>query len=239
MIVEKILNKLNEVGYSFKAETPRGTGLRGSAAGKCTRALAYNWHGAQGKPFNARTKLVFRLGDHCEEDVAFVAEALGVLTDRQKEVSIEIAGHQIVGHIDGLTKDDNGNLVLVDVKSINTMGFKRAVKDNDVGDYKYQLNFYMHILGLKQSIVLYYNKDTSHLAEVPVSYSPEIWQEIVDKFTKVIKSTVDNLPDRDYQPNDKGRLPYQCTYCEHCSTCWPGYELSFDNAGKPQLKINK
>jgi hypothetical protein len=66
-----------------------------------------------------------------------------------------------------------------------------------------------------------------------------IWNEVENRFLSVIKSTPDNLPDREFRENEKGALPWQCSYCSFVGHCYPDYSLSFDKDNKPILTKNK
>lgn len=228
MLIEKIKNHLNNQQDNYKSN-----GLRASNSGKCTRQLAYLYHGFEGQKLNWRARLVFKLGHQIEADLVDIAQHYG-LTDMQRECSLEIAGKAISGHIDGILNGDT----IVDFKSCTTYSMK-AAKKGDVGDYVYQMNFYMHALGLKQALLVYYCKETSALHEVILKYDPLIVNQIIEKFTKVIQSAKDNLPDRDYGPTKTGLLPWQCSYCSYVTQCYENTVMEFTPDGKPQIFINK
>jgi hypothetical protein len=226
MLIEHLKKHLDD----FEAGREQAkSGLRASSAGKCARAIAYQEHGYKGEPLNWRARLVFRLGDSIEKDLTYILKDYG-LTDMQKECSVTIAGTEIKGHIDGIWNGDT----VVDFKTTTTFGFKKAAA-GDVGSYDRQLHFYMKALGLKRAVLVYYCKEQSDLLEVVVPWNDSIWQEVQDRFTKVIKSTKAALPNREYEANDKGKLPWQCSYCNYVRTCWPEVDLSFDEKGKPVL----
>lgn len=226
MLIEKIKSQLDAVP---PRPSSKGT-LRASSSGKCTKAIAYSYHGFEELPTRWRGKLVFKMGDHTESDLVEYASKVG-LTDMQKECSAVINGVEIFGHIDGIFN----NTHVVDFKSTTTFGFKDA-KKGDVGAYLYQVTFYMHALGLSKALLVYYCKETSDLCEVEITYSSTIWNQIVERFTKVINSSPDDLPDRDYEANAKGILPWQCSYCSFVNLCRPDYHLTFNEKGKPELK---
>ena len=226
MLIDKIKTFLN-----IPSED-NGNGLRASSSGSCTRQIAYKYHGFEGIPLNWRAKLVFDLGDKIETQMAGLSEQFG-LKDRQKTISVEIGGVKIFGHVDGIFED-----MVVDFKSTTTYALKDARKGN-VGSYKYTMHFYMKGAGLKKALLVYYCKETSALEEVVIEWDENVWLEIVSKFTKVITSTKDSLPDRDYGPNANGFLPWQCSYCSYVKQCYPQANLTFTDDGKPQLKIKK
>lgn len=231
MLADKINKYLTDL-----PSRPESKALRGSSAGSCGRALGYTRHGAPGEKLSSRTHLVFELGNTIETQLMQYAVPLG-LTDAQKEVSMTINGEEIKGHIDGLFKDELGEQWVIDFKSINTLGFKRAAGGFQNDKYVAQLHFYMKALGLNKSMLVYYNKDTSHLCEQSVFWDETVWQKIENRFREVINSTPENLPGREYEPNEKGIFPFQCSYCPHSKICWPDAEVVFDKNYKPIMKL--
>lgn len=176
--------------------------------------------------------MVFDLGDTIEDQLVKVAVQYG-LKDLQKECSVTIDGVVIGGTIDGILDD-----MIVDFKSTTTHSIKAAMR-GDVGSYDRQMHFYMKALGFSKALLVYYCKETSNLHEVLIHWDDNIWNEVEERFRKVIRSTKENLPDREYGPGKTGRLPWQCSYCAYVETCWPDVKLNFDDAGKPQLFVKK
>lgn len=228
MLIEKIKEHWNQ----YKETRGPDNGLRASNSGKCARSIAYKYHGFEGAPLNWRARLVFGLGDMVEKQCVDVMKNYG-LTDMQKECSVTIDGVEIKGHIDGLFQG-----LVVDFKSTTTFGFKNA-KKGDVGDYLHTMHFYMKALGLKQALLVYYCKEQSDLCEVLVNWDDTAWAQVEERFRKVLKSTKENLPAREYGPNAKGALPWNCTYCAFTKNCWPNYTLSFSDAGKPVMTVRQ
>ena len=56
----------------------------------------------------------------------------------------------------------------------------------------------MKALSLQKCRFVFENKNTSHLSEWMVEFSPELWQEIEARFASVLRSSPQNLPDREY-----------------------------------------
>lgn len=229
-----LVDKINEYLTNLPAR-PESKALRGSSAGACARALGYQRHGEPGEKLSSRSHLVFELGNTIETQLVQYAEKLG-LKDAQKEVSFFIDGEEINGHIDGIYSVDGEDWV-IDFKSINTLGFKRAAGGFNNEKYIAQLHFYMKALGLNKSMLIYYNKDTSHMCEQSVFFDETVWQKIESRFREVINSTPENLPAREYEPNDKGIFPWQCSYCAYSKICRPDAEVVFDKNFKPIMKL--
>ena len=228
MIIESILQ------HYTKEEKDRewSNGLRGSSAGKCARAIAYQVHGYEAEPLSARARMVFRMGDLVEQDMLNACKASGVeLTNLQEEVSVIIDDVEIKGHIDAQIGS-----VLVDFKSTNTFRFRECKKGNVDDSYKAQMHFYMKAKGLTDALIVYYDKNTSQVCECRVEWDDAIWNQVEQRFKAVINSTKENLPDREYSLTSKGALPWQCQYCSFNKHCWKNQETTIVN-GKPVTTV--
>jgi hypothetical protein len=107
-----------------------------------------------------------------------------------------------------------------------------------------QVNAYMDATGVEKAILWFYNKDTSHRHAVTMRYNPRVVEQVRLRFQRVLDSTPECLPDREYSPQAEvsrakmtGReyLPWQCSYCPFTERCWSsqGFKLQIDK-GKPR-----
>lgn len=222
-------------GFAFERQfmTERGDydgSLRLSSAGKCARQLAYKYHGfpEAGKEIDSRASLVFWTGDLVEMTIVTLAKAAGVAVVAtgfsQLEVSIPVNGLHVNGHPDGLVID-NGETLLLEVKSMSSYSFDDFVKGMIDESYRTQINCYMFALKLKRCVLVGYNKDSGVLHEMTIEFDPKIVKAAQENLIKVIHSTKENLPERRYEPNEKGFYPWQCRYCAFYKTCLPNAEL--------------
>ena len=118
--------------------------IRASSAGKCARAMAYQFHKFPLIPLSSRNRLVFRLGDTIEAELRELAHSAGIeLTGKQKEVSVEIPYNQGLykasGHLDNTlfigslgAVGKEGQLlyekIVIDFKSCADHKFKKVIK---------------------------------------------------------------------------------------------------------------
>lgn len=239
MIIDKLLANICNEEKDRQWSNP----VRLSASGKCQRAIVYQLiYPDKMLPLTSRSRMVFRLGDTIEAEVKALLRKYpsdGVelfLPEVQEEVKVTVSGQEILGHIDGRAKI-NGEDYLLEVKSINGMGYRRVLKGYIGKGYEAQTTAYMKALGVNKTLFIFYCKDTSHICEVIFNYIPEIWEQVERRFRNVLKATAEELPDREYRPNAKGVLPWQCSYCSAVKLCWPTHELKFDDNSKPQLIV--
>lgn len=231
MIIELIKNKI------IKDREDRPFEYRASTAGSCIRSLCYQKLGIKGEPIGDRGLLTFKHGELVEQTL--LSYAVGIY-DNQREVSITDGDITISGHIDGLfdwVHENGKETIVIDFKSINTRGFSKAQKG--IVDYKYivQMNLYMHALGLNKALLIYFNKDTSHLHEQIVYYDVNIVKHTIDKIHKVKECTKDSIPIGEYHIDSKDN-GWICSYCSYTSLCYPDRKVVIEK-GKPKYVENK
>lgn len=191
-----------------------GNPLRLSASGHCARRLAYQRlnHEARLSPhqpyesdtLNPRALMVFHLGDMVEASLKRWIRDAGSLFLPLKPpgdtVSLAIAGIPIMGHPDGLYQEQDGTYSLVSIKSINSRGFDRVETEGPPYEAVCQETAYMAALEIYKARFLYYNKNTSHIADDwIVEFSPALYADIVKRWESVLAATPDNLPAPEYQ----------------------------------------
>lgn len=218
--------------FSFKRQFGENkesdNSLRLSNAGKCPRQLAYKFHNFElkGKEIDGRAKIIFFQGDVVELLIVQLAKSAGCPITatglNQMTVSVKIAETEVKGHPDGVLFD--GEVYLVEVKSMSDYGFKAFEKGELEESYIAQVNMYMDALGLGKCIVIGLNKNNGVLHEVIVEKNTELVKKLKETLGLVLKSTPDTLPDPAYAVNDKGVYPWQCLYCAWWCVCRPNAE---------------
>ena len=225
--------------------------LRLSSSGKCPRQLAYGvFHPDEREELSARALNVFIHGDLLHEKERNLIKQVTYLTDVEKRVEFEVRpGLTVVGHIDGKIFINKKPMIL-DIKSINTRGFKEAVEGQPRPEYIAQVNGYMEAEDVDSAVLWMYNKDTSHRAALIIERDEAVIQEIRERFISVADATADALPGRMYEPQleiRKGKttgreyLPWQCGYCPFVERCWggEGFELVFESNRPRWIRDNE
>ena len=207
-----------------------------SSIGKCIRKQAYTLLGfeAKGKEIDSRSKMVFFMGDVTELAIVQLCKVVdaSVTGTGFDQESSELWGMR--GRPDGVV---NGTHVL-EVKSMSSFSFRDFEKGQLDEGYRYQCNAAMESLKLDKTVIVALNKDAGVLAEMTIEKDPTIVEDIFYRLDTLKKATKENLPPRPYEPDAKGLLPWQCLYCEHWGTCWPGAEKVLVS-GKYKLKAPK
>lgn len=193
-----------------------------SSIGKCLRQQAYEILGfqANGKELDARSKMVFFMGDLAEIAVVQLAKQAGcnITVSGMGQTSMEWNGMR--GRPDGVL---DGKF-LVEVKSMASYSFERFERGEVDEGYLYQCNSGMEALKLDGTVIVALNKDAGVLAEKVITKDMVIVTDIKARLATLKSATRDNLPPRPHAPNEKGFYPWQCLYCAHWKTCLPGAE---------------
>ena len=233
------------INLTWQNDTLPHDPVRISNAGKCPKQMAYSLHYPdEREPLTARALSVFMHGDILHEMERYLISQVTHLNFIEQQVHFLIGNETYVpGHVDGVIALGDERVIL-DIKSINTRGFKEVINGVPRHDYIAQVNGYMHATGMNKAVLWFYNKDTSHRAAILVERDEEVVNEVRRRFLSVIASTPESLPERQYsweweisRGKRTGRqyLPWQCNYCPFVERCWEGtgFGLVFDK-GKPR-----
>jgi hypothetical protein len=106
--------------------------------------------------------------------------------------------------------------IVLDMKSINSFGFKSKLEDGPSLVYKTQLVIYCNILDLDYGVLLYENKDDSSTKIYKVDKNPEMWQYICKQANEMNAMVEDTLLP---PPRPVSKEEYDCRYCEYQSIC--------------------
>lgn len=218
-------NKCDRRG--FVAVHPRYPGIHPSQIGWACMLKIYNdLVGIQGKEkVDPRLQLIFDLGHavHHMFQSYGLQGAWGPIYEAEKPVSgdfQELADELMIeGHADA------ENILLVDVpdspyayevgivheyKTIKSENFNKLSRPKP--DHLAQAMLYSACLNRPITVYLYFSKNDSNLADFPVEFRPEIWNNVSGK----VKLLVD-LYKRGVSP--KGETGFHCQECPYVLTC--------------------
>jgi CRISPR/Cas system-associated exonuclease Cas4 (RecB family) len=181
-------------------------------AGKCPRALFFKFKNAPKKEMEAN---ILRLFDHGDYIHKLIMKSL--LSTREIHVvasEINIPPQEIIsGRADAIVSDGK-ELYVLDIKSINSMGFKylSEPKKENIS----QIQLYLHYFKVPKGILLYVNKDNQELKEFIVNYDQALSLSLLSELSNV-KINIDKniVPSRiPGYPSD-----WQCRYCQFKQVC--------------------
>jgi len=181
-------------------------------AGKCGRSIFFKFKKAPREDMEARILRMFEHGDSIHQlimrpliatrDVHVVASEVDI---RPKEL--------VSGRADAIISNGE-ELFVLDIKSMNSMVFRKLTKPKE--ENVYQIQLYLHFFKIAKGILLYVNKDSLELKEFVVDYDKKTAENLLESL-KDLKEKIDEnvIPERvpDYPES------WQCKYCQFRDIC--------------------
>lgn len=195
-----------------------GRVLRLSAAGTCSRRLAYEYHGFPPSDEVPDWRGQARIGNLIHDYERSVIAKVLPLRDVERRVYLDVGLERIPGHIDGILALEDGHRLL-EIKGHSTYSWRMNIGRGIIPErHMWQMQAYMAATGLQSAYYWAVNRDTGErwVAEVP--FLPHWAGRIAQKFISVLSSTPENLPPRSYEAGRK--LPYECSVCPFKTLCW-------------------
>ena len=157
-----------------------------SQAGDCAKALSAQHLGYEATPETASSLLIMEESTWHEGRVVQKLEQEGyVVTDRQKELTLEEALFVLQGHIDGVASRA-GLSYLLEVKALGRFTFQKYQRDGLMAfpGYAAQVSCYQHMLKLPILLAVKC-RDTGQLLETILPDPPMDFYSILDKLLQV------------------------------------------------------
>ena len=227
--VEQI-NKMVERGYLSevreskvtKKETfaPSSIGYDGN--GRCPRYwyMAFEGKYVFEETTDAMGMATMMNGRFAGERIASIFEKAGTLVD--SEVEVFMKDPPIRGFIDVLVRDEDGEVVVGEVKTTRQEIF--VLRQNTMKPlpyHLYQLLIYMKATGKKKGFLMYENRNDLSFLIIPIEWNDRyetILEEALDWLRKVRanwEAEGDTLPTRPFTRKSK-----QCKQCPLFNECW-------------------
>lgn len=155
-----------------KADRVRKGTISASSLNSCERSQQFKFMGMPELAPTAKTAGIFHNGSftHLRWQMAGLTE--GWL--KEAEVAVPINDFGLSGTADGLCEDGS----VLEIKSINSHGFRGISSFGAKQDHQYQLGSYLLCMGIEQGRFIYENKDTQEYLEIPFRLTPEMGSEI-------------------------------------------------------------
>lgn len=207
-----------------------------SYGGSCPRSLAYRRNGYPREPHPALDKtrrfLALQVGWALHHSFRSLIQGL---RDVEREVALEVPpGIWVSGHIDGLIPDpETGELRLLEIKTMAPFSWERLNKGGEVEEgYVVQVALYLRALQesgepIREALFVALNKGDGRLHQRLLSYSPEHAEKGLENLRLALTLPPEEIP-RPHAPDEAGRLPWQCVYCDFWRVCWPGARAEQD-----------
>ncbi len=194
--------------YSSKQENRDKLAFYISDAGKCPRAIWFAMKKYPKKEVDARVMRIFEHGNYTHMRIMSALYSLGLVTASE----IGIPDNQMIhGRADAIVNID-GELYVVEIKSVNSMRFKKAEADQD---HIKQLQLYLYFFKIKKGILIYENKDNQEIKEFMIEYNEPLVKKLFSDFNilkdKIGMNQVPEIPD-DLED-------WRCEYCPYIASC--------------------
>ncbi len=180
-------------------------------AGKCPRAIFFNFKRVSQEEIGADKLRVFEHGNYIQDMTLRPLFSKGVI----RATEVYIPPQEIIsGRADAIVSID-GVPYVVDVKSISGR-LNMNKMDKPKIEHYYQVQLYLHYFKIQKGILLYVNKDTQELKEFIFDYKPELVEKLLSWFERLKEKIESNIvPPRipDYPEN------WQCRYCSYKEVC--------------------
>ena len=178
-------------------------------AGRCNRAIYFQFKKYPKKEMEARILRLMSHGDYTHMRIMSVLFSLGLV----KAAEIEIPKQEIInGRADAIISLNN-EIYVLEIKSINRTKF--AILNQPDSDHIKQIQLYLHYFNISRGIMLYECKDTQDIKEFFVDYDEGLVKKLLSNFDKLKKEIDENkIPEI---PEDLEA--WKCTYCPYLESC--------------------
>lgn len=183
-----------------------------SDAGKCSRAVFFRFKKAPREEMEARILRLFDHGDYIHRLI--MKPLLSIRGVHVVASEVNIPPQELIrGRADAVLSDGK-DLYVLDIKSMNSMVFKKLNQPKE--EHVDQLQLYLHYLDPEKGILLYVNKDTQELKEFLVNYDAKRVNALLEPLTGLkVKIDSNIIPPRiTAWPKD-----WQCRYCSFKEIC--------------------
>lgn len=229
-IAETILTKIDEGFVGRRKSKPRAYIGGSNIGGPCEAALSFSLRGFPDDEPPPKTQRVFALGHALEDLIVSDLKHSGItVIDRDPETNWQFAYQKYGGHIrgnaDGQIEVANGELALLEIKTMNAAKWRAFVKKGVAEShpqYISQMQTYMGLGGFEKAVLLGYNKDTSEYHCEVVEFDLIEYHALLARAERVMGGQAPRVTDN---PDD-----WRCRFCFKRGACREGRKPERDCA---------
>jgi hypothetical protein len=155
-----------------------------SSAGKCLRRRQFEFLGLPRRPF--RTSLIQILHNGTWVHLRWQAAGLTAGWLDEAEVGVKYDELMMKGTMDGRLVNGRG----LEIKSINSNGFRAVMKHGPKREHQHQITSYALASRIKDWVVLYEDKDTNEYREFLFTPSQEGLDQVRGEYEKLVSATL-------------------------------------------------
>ena len=174
---EEIDNFLVKAPHDF-----RSAGFHASSAGMCPRFLQLQMLNTISKEKNAKLERIFDNGKATHHRYHRYFKGAGILERDEVPIKLEFDGFVVVGSCDFVVKNRQGELFVLELKTINNKGYEELFNSGyKINNFK-QWNIYSKGTGIPKGVIIYENKDNQDIKTFPVEFDQTIYDETIGDF---------------------------------------------------------
>ena len=222
----EIKDKIDEGYEAEPPKKPRDYIGAANVGHQCEALLAFSLRGFPETPPAPRTKRIFALGHLLEKQIIKdlkdkadirVWEKDG-LTNRQYHY--ELFGGHVSCHLDGHIELDDGEIAVLEVKTMGDRPFKNFVKKGVASShpqYFAQCQLMMGMGGFQKSVLLAYSKNTSEYHSEIIEYDELEYSHLIFRAEQVMDNEAEKIA--------KDEEDWRCRGCFKFGVCWGDDEV--------------
>jgi hypothetical protein len=195
-----------------KPDRVRSGSFSPSSAGTCLRRRQFEYLGLPRRPFKTSTIQIFHNGTWTH--LRWQAAGLSAGWLDQAEVPVAHPKLMMKGTMDGRLVNGQG----LEIKSINSNGFRNVMKYGPKREHLYQVTSYSIASGIEDWVVLYEDKDTNEYREFRFSPDNQGLTKVLHEYERLVIETTGNrlIEMKDECWAKQGSEYLQCPFRDVC-----------------------
>lgn len=193
----------------------------------CEANLAFSLRGFPNTEPSPQLLRIFREGHRLEDQVVSDLKKAGYWVQEvdpktRKQYEYREFGRHVVGHADGQIELDDGEVALLEIKSMNHAKFTSFVNKGVKSShpmYYWQVMLMMGLSGgkMKKTMLVSYNKNNSDYASEIINFNDTDFAFLKVKIERVLQNKAEKLVD-----DRRYKTDWRCKSCFKLDTCWNG-----------------
>ena len=182
---DKWLIKQLEGSMVPEGRPPRaGVFYPSSLGNPCDRYLYLSYNGLMpALDVNPKLQRIFDTGGSFEERVEVYLKKADLLIDRELVTKLE--DPPISGRIDFIIKDGTDKGAILELKTINSVGFSKLKGPKP--EHLIQVQLYLNTAEQENAYLLYENKDTQEFKSFKLLRDPSAWETLVSRCRRIME----------------------------------------------------
>ena len=220
MNLAELIDQAYDDEENKQEETPRNYIGASGVGNPCDAYLAFCLRGFPNSKLGFKLRRIFRDGHRIEQDVLkdIGKTSMKVIEKdpyTHKQWAYYSYGGHAVGHADGVIEDENGNSMLLEVKSMNERKFnefeKHGVKYSHKNYYS-QVQFMMGMSSMEECLFIAYCKNNSKYFSQIVPYDEFHYNELRTRIETVLRGEAQKI--------SADSTDWRCRGCFKREVCW-------------------